>query len=197
MIHASTGSTATICLIVGDDVYVTNCGDSAAYSVDKEARATILTECHSTENPVEVARCKSRGGRFVTQVIPKRRSFPCCFGVRYEAIGKPRLYPGGLLITRAFGDFNVKLPNFGGISDMLTSHHGDISHIRISDDIKYIILGSDGLWDALTPLKVVEIFEQTLVRNTSKRSTRNNSFVRNFPLLGRASSQIDVDRSDQ
>lgn len=51
------GSTATVCLIVGNDMYVANCGDSAAYSFSINGKVVKkLTEDHGTDNEAEAKR---------------------------------------------------------------------------------------------------------------------------------------------
>jgi hypothetical protein len=62
------GSTCTVMLMVGDQIYITNCGDSSAYAYLPSKPPTLLTEVHGTETASEVKRIVEAGGKFVDQV---------------------------------------------------------------------------------------------------------------------------------
>lgn len=47
----------------------------------------------------------------------------CCFK-RTEVVGKPRAYPGGLLVTRAFGNFHSKVRSCGNTRN--DRRHGSV-----------------------------------------------------------------------
>jgi hypothetical protein len=129
---------------------VTNCGDSAVAVVKADGTLDVLTEDHGTLNKVEVHRVLSVGSSLRPQVYRRHLPFPFC--VCTETVqAKPRLYPGGLLVTRSFGDFAAKLPALGGIPGSVVADHGEIKYRKLSGShIKYILLGSDGFWDALS-----------------------------------------------
>jgi serine/threonine protein phosphatase PrpC len=151
------GSTATVCVVVGNQAYITNCGDSAAAVVRRKvkgssssdrslralssARASgdaataataaaagtaaaasasatmksggaaavqLLTEDHGTNNKSEAARLRSAGGE-LREAVFRVAAFPFCC-LPWKALrSKPRAYPGGLLVTRAFGNFHAKV----------------------------------------------------------------------------------------
>lgn len=63
----SDGSTATICLIINNDIYITNCGDSSAYLVTSSNTTKLLTEEHGTNNIAEVNRCEKAGATMAKQ----------------------------------------------------------------------------------------------------------------------------------
>jgi serine/threonine protein phosphatase PrpC len=154
------GSTATIAVVVGDDLYVANCGDSAAGVVLSSGEYESLTEDHGTTNPIEVERVKSAGGLLRDQSFLRRKNAPwCCFLERVH--GKPRLSPGGLLVTRSFGDFHAKVDLLGGISDVVIPTHGVIRYKKLDSAVNIIILASDGLWDAVPIEKIVEKLGQS------------------------------------
>ena len=81
------GSTATVCLIVGRDMFVANCGDSSAYaymsssSSSSEPQAAagplILTDIHSTEDVAERRRCELAGGEFRGHRQQRHSLFSC------------------------------------------------------------------------------------------------------------------------
>jgi serine/threonine protein phosphatase PrpC len=94
------GSTATICFISNNDVFILNCGDSAAYFVMQDGTSAMCTEDHGTLNTSEVERCKKAGGYLKNQTIMTNGSFPRCCSMEEVIVGKARIYPGGLLVTR-------------------------------------------------------------------------------------------------
>jgi serine/threonine protein phosphatase PrpC len=127
------GSTATVCLIIDNECYIANCGDSAAFVEYSCGHIQKATEDHGTVNPSEVARCIEGGAHFTSQMVPAR--FSCLpFCPQRVEVGKPRLYPGGLLVTRAFGDFYAKLPIYGGIQTGLIPDHGEIELFQLNKD---------------------------------------------------------------
>lgn len=196
------GSTATICLIIDNDCYITNCGDSAACVQYSNGHVQKATEDHGTLNEAEITRCTDAGAHFQPQTIPATCAcIPGC--AKRVPVGKPRLYPGGLLVTRAFGDFFAKLPIYGGIQEALIAKHGDIEYFELStcssniknetasladqwtgnmgqvapDEkpsklVRYIILASDGVWDAYSPVDVCKYLT----------SVRDSPGVRVMPL---------------
>ena len=169
------GSTATVCMVTGDDVYVTNCGDSACYSVGTNGDFSILTEDHGTGNAVEVTRCVKAGGTMKEQRVYTPFPFPLCCANQLT-IAKPRVMPGGLLVTRAFGDFNAKVDYLGGRKGVVIHTHGRINYINAAKALpKYIILASDGIWDALSTeeiAKVIASFSQLPAGDTDVELAR-------------------------
>ena len=53
------GSTAVVILIDNSNIYITNCGDSACYSITRSREFNLLTEDHGTLNSDEVQRIKA------------------------------------------------------------------------------------------------------------------------------------------
>jgi len=62
--------------------------------------------------------------------------------------------PGGLNVTRAFGDFCCKEPNSGFISEPYVS---DLYEITKGDS--HVIIASDGLWDVMSSEQVYNIIK--------------------------------------
>jgi serine/threonine protein phosphatase PrpC len=170
------GSTATACVIVSNDIYLTNCGDSAAYAIHQDGRTELLTEDHGTNNAEEVARCMKAGGELKPQFYTQPYPFPLCFLHRSKP-AKPRMLPGGLLVTRSFGDFNSKLEYLGGKKGVVVSSHGRISYINAAKfPPKYLILASDGVWDVLSIEEVSSMVDQFFLKRTieSRPSASSN-----------------------
>lgn len=167
----SDGSTASVCLVSGNDLYITNCGDSACYSIMPDGTTELLTEDHGTNNPEEVDRCVKAGGTLREQQYSIPAAFPfCCFGVPQPT--KPRIMPGGLLVTRSFGDFGAKVDFLGGRKAVIVPTHGRIKYINAAKSMpKYIVLGSDGIWDAISIEQVAQMISKHTVTPTSTTET--------------------------
>jgi serine/threonine protein phosphatase PrpC len=166
------GSTATICLIVAGIIYITNVGDSAAYIQFRDGSFLQVSEHHSTENIEEITRCKTAGGTIRVSDhanVSYASCWDCIRGKRKYV--QPRLYPGGLLVTRSFGDFYAKMPKLGGMEGVLTHEHGQIRTFKLSKNVKYIVLGSDGIWDALKPGVVFSSLDEFLQHRRNQRKT--------------------------
>lgn len=107
------------------------------------------------------------------------------FFARCLLSAKPRLQPGGLLVTRAFGDFYAKKRVLGGLPNVLIHDHGRIQYFQLSEKTRYLVLASDGLWDALEKDEVAKKILRKDFTNGHHRKTsspcRSRSTVANDP----------------
>ena len=121
------GAVVSSCLLVGNMLYCANLGDSRSV-LCRNGRAINLSVDHKATLKSEVARIKALGG-FVTQ---------------------GRL-AGKLMITRSFGDFEMKLrTDMDNIdhSVKLVSIEPDIRQIKVDFETdSFILLASDGIFD--------------------------------------------------
>jgi serine/threonine protein phosphatase PrpC len=112
-------------------------------------------------DPEEVARCEAAGARFEQKYMKVPAPFPrCCTSMVEKPNGKPRIYPGGLLVTRSFGDLHAKIPEVGGCVGGVIHDPDPIAEVDIQDDWLYFIVASDGVWDAVEPKKVFPVMKQ-------------------------------------
>lgn len=95
---------------------------------------TVYTADHSTVNPTEVARVEAAGGKFVQKTMKAPGAFPFCCKMVEKNLGKPRVQPGGLLVTRSFGDFQAKLPVAGGVPGNVIHDFEEIKEVRRERD---------------------------------------------------------------
>lgn len=165
------GSTAAVVFIVGNIVYVANCGDSHVYLYNKPLGTDSherLTDDHNTSNPSECERIVESGGSIAKETRTRKWM---CFIKKPTQTGKLRVYPGGLAITRSFGDFHAKLRHVGGIPDSVIPDFEQLRALPIDDDWKGICIASDGVWDALAPDEAWSTFE----------AAKNASMARSVP----------------
>ncbi|PNH01260.1 putative protein phosphatase 2C 8 [Tetrabaena socialis] len=131
-----TGSTAVVALLGDADVYIAHCGDSRAI-VSKGGTAHQLSDDHRPARDDEMSRIKEAGG------------FCCNFG-------RGNMYVmGQLAVTRSFGDFDLR--------PYVIAQPELVVHARTPDD-EFLVLASDGLWDALSNQEVVNIIRRCLAR---------------------------------
>ena len=71
-----------------------------------------------------------------------------CFTEKVPS-GKHRVWPGGLAITRSFGDYHAKLTAFGGVPDSVLYEFEEMRVLDMEQRWMGLILASDGVWDAL------------------------------------------------
>jgi protein phosphatase 1G len=129
------GSTAVITLIRGNELYVSNAGDSRAI-LCRNGVAHELSRDHKPESPRERSRIENAGGK-VSIVGP-------CHRVDF-----------GLNLSRALGDFLYKRN-----TDLPASHQKitavpEIVKETITEDDEFIILGCDGVFELLSNQQVV------------------------------------------
>lgn len=78
----------------------------------------------------------------------------------HTILGPHRILPGRLSISRSFGDVHAKLPQFGGMSNVLIAEP-EVLEITYSDKIDFILLGCDGIYDHLSNEEIVKAIWMT------------------------------------
>jgi serine/threonine protein phosphatase PrpC len=153
------GSTGTVIFIYLDPIdnskrmmVCANVGDSKGFLVTNE-NIKQITKDHKCDDTSEVERIKKFGG-----MVFQGRVF------------------GSLMVTRSFGDKEMKLNGVVSIPFCFSC--------LISDNDKYIIAGSDGVWDAFQNINDIyelskeempsEIFVKKIVQLSIDRGTTDN-----------------------
>jgi serine/threonine protein phosphatase PrpC len=96
----NSGSSALLCIVNQNLLYVANVGTSFAFGrSSKDGSIIKLNNQHNCDNPAEYARVTSAGGR-VFQTKVSLRSSPKKF-----IEGPMRVHPYGLTVTRTMGHF--------------------------------------------------------------------------------------------
>ena len=136
------GAVVTSCIMIGNMLYCVNLGDSRSI-LCRSGRAINLSVDHKATLKSEAIRVKALGG--------------------YVSSG--RLF-GRLMITRAFGDFELKHKQ-----DMDLNLHEvnyvsiepDIRHIRVNFETdSFIVLASDGAFDKFSSQEVCDFVTKEL-----------------------------------
>jgi protein phosphatase 2C family protein 2/3 len=117
------GSCACVVIIVGEDCYVANLGDSRAIMSENFGNClSRLTMDHKPENEKE--RIYKNGGS-IYQNLP---TLPW------------RTFPGKLSVSRSFGDIEAKINLLGGNHKVLWSVP-DVKKFKISKKTDFIFIG--------------------------------------------------------
>lgn len=158
---STSGTTASIAIIKYSKLYIGHVGDSGValgFQGDhSDIHALMLTKDHKPECPEERKRIEECGGEVVSKA-----------GVQRVVWNRPKLSHKGpirrstvtdkipfLAVARSLGD----LWSFNSAhGDFIISPLPDVSvHSLLPKNDKCLILGSDGLWNMLTPLEAVMV----------------------------------------
>lgn len=182
---STSGTTASIVVIRRDRMYVAHVGDSAVVlgvqdqPSDEFIRAVEVTQDHKPDLPKERERIEGLGG----SVIKKS-------GVNRVVWKRPRLAHNGpvrrstvidqipfLAVARALGDL-WSYDFYSG--EFVVSPEPDTAVIKLDlNKHRYIILGSDGLWNMVSPQEAVSICQE----NENAMEKNQKEYVSNAILL--------------
>ena len=144
---SQSGSTSIMLFMIKDTLICANIGDSQCYifNCSSEDLWTFepLSNPHLASDENEQKRILEKGG----EVHPYYEQDGIFEGPDRIYV-KNKVYPG-LVMSRTFGDLIAK--NIGVISEP------EIITKKVDNNTKFIVLGSDGLWDALKPYDVNRI----------------------------------------
>ena len=149
------GSTCLLLFLFNDEIICSNIGDSMCvlFNCSNEDRWTyeIISKIHKPDIPSEKKRILEEGG----VVHPFYDEFGIYDGPNRVYV-KGKTYPG-LSLTRSIGDLEAE--KIGVISEP------DIVFKKKDSTCKYLVLGSDGLWDVIKPYDVRRIVNPYFFRN--------------------------------
>jgi serine/threonine protein phosphatase PrpC len=148
------GSTSTIAIIIGDELYIGHLGDSRAVLAVEETihthnissapetyvRPIRISRDHKPDDPDERRRIFEAGG-----VV-----------VQGRVIGKD----SAIDTSRALGDYDFKLPRNEARADFISSQPYVPDPIILSPKCKFIVLASDGLWNQMDERTVVNVVDE-------------------------------------
>jgi serine/threonine protein phosphatase PrpC len=134
----SGGTTATVVLIADGVLYCANVGDSRCVLARKDKQGYTALRCsrdHSFKDKQERTRVIEGGGD----------------------VDGNRVYTRGhgINMTRALGDFDFKTP-YNQAKDDWISAIPDIRSIKLTPDLDFLVLASDGLWTVMDDEVVVD-----------------------------------------
>lgn len=115
------GSCALILLFVDDMLYVSNIGDCRAIVSENDGKnIQALTRDHKPEDPHEQERILKNGGQVSKSSLWQHHRL--AEHLKERMVELPyRVYPGGLSVSRSFGDVTAKNTEFGGNPHVLVA----------------------------------------------------------------------------
>ena len=144
---SQSGSTSVMLFLLNKTLICSNIGDSQCFlfNCSSEDLWTFesLSKLHLASNENEQKRILEQGGE-----IHPYYDQNGIFEGPDRIYAKNKVYPG-LVMSRTFGDLEAK--KIGIISEP------EIIMKEIDNNSKYVILGSDGLWDVVKPYDVIRI----------------------------------------
>jgi len=138
------GTTATTILVFESHLLVGNVGDSEAISIFANGRANTITVKHQLSDEDEKQRVINGGGRVERQ--RGKNGQPMDRGP--FRVWLPDIQTPGLMVSRSIGDIMCH--------DIGVTATPSISRIERTADLVAVIIGSDGLWDFVTPEQASE-----------------------------------------
>jgi len=173
------GTTCVLLFILENKIICSNIGDSSCYlfHCSNEERWTheLVSILHKPEDPKEKKRIIENGG-----VIHPYYDEDGVYEGPDRVYVKGKIYPG-LSLTRSIGDLIGE--KVGIISQP------DIIEKKIDSTCKYLVLGSDGLWDMIKPYDVMRIVNPFFNKGDPKGACN--------ALLKRANKCWDKDESER
>ncbi|XP_066018119.1 uncharacterized protein [Pocillopora verrucosa] len=137
---APSGTTALAVAVIGSSIVVANAGDCRAV-LSRAGRAQILTNDHRPSCPAERARVEAAGG----------------------TVTPDGYLNGDLSVSRAIGDFHLPGMKDGGAGPLIS--RPEIVEVAIDDDCEFLVLASDGVFDAMTAHTLVAVARAELRRS--------------------------------
>jgi len=166
------GCTATTILITPNEIYCANAGDSRTVAC-KGGQALALSNDHKPDDPEERKRIYNANG-FVED-------------------GRVN---GMLALSRALGDFEYKSNPMFKAKDQAVTAHPDVKVIPMTNDIQYILLACDGLWDCMTNEEAINHCNTKIYNNKfSKNNLKINDLKKGVEDLVDACCASDISSS--
>ena len=168
-VHFS-GSTCVLVFKLGHKIICSNVGDSRAILVKKKLTLNKgdindikyeyvkLSYDHKPENKEERERIEKSGGEVAQEYLIDKQDVPVG---PFRVWNKGCDYPG-IAISRSLGDKIAEL--IGVISEP------DILEFDIDDNCKYVIMGSDGLFDYLSIEDIMKIAGPSLIKHNPEKA---------------------------
>eukprot|EP00898_Chlorokybus_atmophyticus_P005545 jgi/Chlat1/5992/Chrsp4S06193 len=141
------GCTALVALLLGQALYIANAGDSRAVLCNSDGSVERLTTDHKPNLDAERKRVESVGGHL---------EFHGCWRVASGDM------PMRLAVSRSLGDLDFKVPL------PVVSAKPDVHTLRLRPPHMCVILGTDGLWDAVSDAAAGQIVLSSLQASASK-----------------------------
>ena len=168
------GSCALVMLFVNSDLYIANIGDCRAIIKDKNKKnAASITRDHKPEDPLEQERVIKGGGQVSkSNMLNIMKLAGISTNCNHSDLPY-RIYPGGLSVSRSFGDVMAKESQLGGNPNVLIARP-DLYHLKIQPTTEYFFVGCDGIYDKSTTDEIGHMIDFKLSEKETKGKTIQN-----------------------
>ncbi|KAK4336619.1 hypothetical protein RND71_043958 [Anisodus tanguticus] len=133
------GCTAVVALLVGNQLYVANAGDSRCV-LSRNGEAIDLSIDHKPFSEIEFSRIKKAGGR----------------------VNSDGRINGGLNLSRALGDHSYKQNKNLPLEEQMITALPDVEKIEIKPEDDFLVIACDGIWNSLSSQEVVDFIKNQL-----------------------------------
>ena len=157
----NSGSCGLILLIIENKIYIANVGDSRSIiSMKNGLIRKDITRDHKPNYPYEKERILANGGKIYQTQTPINQNLDINNNQLNNNInlnngnlillGPHRVFPGSLSVSRTIGDAAAKLSFLGGNPKVVIPEPDIYCFDLDKEDIDFIILGCDGIYDQLS-----------------------------------------------
>lgn len=190
----TSGSCAQVLLVVDDKILFINTGDSRGMISKKKGREIIqTTNDHKPHTQLEYSRIFPRQGQLYRVSSNKySHDTEISHALNYKEFahldhiqnqqndrifGPWRVKPGGLSVSRTFGDIESKLSTLGGIDGVVVPDP-EVHTFDIDSDLDYALIACDGIFDVLTNEQVNDVVWETVGYYKENQNTINDAYTK-------------------
>lgn len=150
------GSCAVVIIIVDNKIFIANVGDSrCVLSLNNGEKYVVVTEDHKPSNENEKNRIIQNGGQVYQTQTPITDAENESLNGQI-LLGPYRVIPGRLSVSRTIGDIEAKGIQFGGNPNVIIPYPEIYCYDLDKDDIDFIILGCDGIYDQISSEEILD-----------------------------------------
>ncbi len=143
-----TGCTANVLVIHNNKLFFANAGDSRSV-LCKKGQAYPMSIDHKPSIPAELKRIERAEGW----------------------VSDGRIL-GNLNISRGIGDSEYKLNNKLKPEEQIISNFPDVKTENLTNDIDFVVIACDGIWDCKTNQEVCDFFEDKFKKEPEKKISK-------------------------
>jgi serine/threonine protein phosphatase PrpC len=162
----TSGSCGVMALIRNRKCIIANVGDSRCV-LFRSKRLVFSTRDHKPNSDLERKRIESAGG----SVYQAKVSLELFQNGKLVEIPW-RVQPGGLSVSRTFGDIESKDIKFGGKKGVVEALP-DVVEFELTDDHNFLVMGCDGIFDVLSNKEIMECIKIVLRIHQNKKKKIN------------------------